>query len=105
MAATIQTRIAAEIHAPTIAPAKLSSRAPPHTGMDTFHSIEPLRMNSQVPSSPVKRKVNKAVAAASWTLRLAKVIRAGMSRTPPTPTAPTKIPTTTQHISRSSRLI
>jgi hypothetical protein len=40
----------------------------------------------------VKRKVNSAVALASWVLMPAKKMKAGINRIPPTPTVPMKVP-------------
>ncbi|MNC88120.1 hypothetical protein D3C83_39070 [compost metagenome] len=43
---------------------------------------------------PVKTKVKSAVAIASWMSSPANTVSAGISRTPPMPTAPISMPTT-----------
>src|SRR5665213_1760026 len=57
--------------------------------------MEPRRSKSQVPNTPVKRKLKSAVADAAWMSSPHNSTRKGMSSTPPTPTAPMKNPTAT----------
>ena len=58
-------------------------------------SMLPCRQNSQVPSRPVKMKLNRAVPMAVCVESPARTLRAGISRMPPTPTVPMSPPTRT----------
>ena len=53
------------------------------------------RWNNTVPTMPVKMNENSAVAIDAWIDNGVSRFSAGISRMPPTPTAPMKMPTNT----------
>src|SRR6266853_331536 len=86
------------------APIKPKGAAPRQTGTATFQSILPRRANSHVPAAPVNMNVNKAVAMAFWITSPPSRSSAGISRMPPTETAPISTPTPSETASNQSTM-
>ena len=77
----------------TQAPTNAKINALNSTGRVSVQSMLPRRWNITVPTIPVKVNVNSAVAIAVCIGSAANAVSAGMSRTPPIPTAPISVPT------------
>ena len=77
----------------TQAPTNAKIKALNNTGRVSVQSMLPRRWNIAVPRIPVKMNVNSAVAIAVCIGSAANAVSAGISRTPPIPTAPISVPT------------